>query len=958
MKGNLHKSPFKFLDSYSEEDSAIFYGRDQEIEELYSKVFQSKLMLVYGASGTGKSSVINCGLANKFDSADWMPIHIRRGGNILRSLANQVSRAAIMPVDLPEESIRTSEDFRKQLSSLYLDHFKPIHLIFDQFEELFIFGFEQEWRAFIAVIRDLMDTDLDVRFIFVIRGEYLEFLSEFEEFIPEFFDNRVRIEKMTRKNAVESITKPARLFNIQLEDGFEENLLKKISPEKTYVELTFLQVFLDKVYREARLQAEANQQVVMTKQQIDAIGQLGDVLAEFVDEQLFKMSDTKAALTVLKSFVSLQGTKTQMTSYSVQQYTKEIGHSLSPSVVDQIISELVNKRILKEQDENGQFELRHDSLAQKIYQKITIQEREILDIRQFINNSFSEYLKRGTLLTDEDLVYIAPFERHLSLDQACVDFIQLSKKKSAKRKKRQRIRIVIIGLIVLLSMTSLVGFFFSQEQKKRAENMAIVAKQKSEEAENQRGIAEEQKKQAKKSEELAIEEAENARRERFEAQLAQKEAQMQRDRAEFQRLLADKQKQQAEAAQLRAEKSESAALASKVLADAEKEKSYALRMLSLSREMAIKSTHMMDKNLKGLVALQAYQFHQQYSGQDFQPENYQALYQADQVLGPSGSNSTRNHNKVINQLGAYQNQIISISDDQKLGITHASNLSDYQEFVRPYPITAFLIDENEHSLVLGSSKGNLTKLDLSNGKIVWERKMESEDLLGIFSINEAYFFFGTGGMVSQYSHSGELLSHTIIGFIPKAIAQINQQFWISDGQGKISMFSSSLDQIGSFKPDNSQAITSMVFHNQSEQLAIGYQSGLIFLIDPLTKVIKEALPGHSAAITDLSFNNDGNYLLSGSFDRSIRLWNIKRPEKAPIVLRDSESEQWIKSVTFSSDSKHFYSGSFDGTLSRYYLSMDELSQGLCDRISRNMTIDEWETHVAEDIVYQKTCPDE
>ena len=30
-------SPFKFLDAYTKEDKAIFFGRDNEIEELYQK---------------------------------------------------------------------------------------------------------------------------------------------------------------------------------------------------------------------------------------------------------------------------------------------------------------------------------------------------------------------------------------------------------------------------------------------------------------------------------------------------------------------------------------------------------------------------------------------------------------------------------------------------------------------------------------------------------------------------------------------------------------------------------------------------------------------------------------------------------------------------------------------------------------------------------------------------------
>ena len=131
------KSPFKFLDSYTKDDREIFFGREREIEELYHRVFESKIMLVYGVSGTGKSSLINCGLANKFQETDWLPLNIRRGGNMLESLAASIKSASITP---QTGEIVTPAQFKKSVRSLYLDHYKPVFFIFDQFEELFIFG--------------------------------------------------------------------------------------------------------------------------------------------------------------------------------------------------------------------------------------------------------------------------------------------------------------------------------------------------------------------------------------------------------------------------------------------------------------------------------------------------------------------------------------------------------------------------------------------------------------------------------------------------------------------------------------------------------------------------------------------------------------------------------------------------------------------------------------------------
>src|SRR4028118_1989281 len=93
----MKKYPFKFLDAYSKEDTGIFFGRDEEINALYEMVFQSPILLIYGASGTGKTSLIQCGLASKFQSHDWLALTIRRGSNINTALEKVLADAGGNP---------------------------------------------------------------------------------------------------------------------------------------------------------------------------------------------------------------------------------------------------------------------------------------------------------------------------------------------------------------------------------------------------------------------------------------------------------------------------------------------------------------------------------------------------------------------------------------------------------------------------------------------------------------------------------------------------------------------------------------------------------------------------------------------------------------------------------------------------------------------------------------------
>ena len=182
-------SPFKFLDSYDKDDKNRFFGRDRETAQLYNAVFASNLTLLYGGSGTGKTSLINCGLANKFYDTDWQPIFIRRGNDFNTSLDMALRKAMKNPTaDFDEETIEA------KIESVYRDSYRPVFLIFDQFEELFVLGKTDEARAFYKTIRHILDSKyskIKAKIIISIREEWVGYLHEFEKEIPYLFRYRL-----------------------------------------------------------------------------------------------------------------------------------------------------------------------------------------------------------------------------------------------------------------------------------------------------------------------------------------------------------------------------------------------------------------------------------------------------------------------------------------------------------------------------------------------------------------------------------------------------------------------------------------------------------------------------------------------------------------------------------------------------------------------------------------------
>jgi len=124
--------------------------------------------------------------ASRFDESDWLPVNIRRGSNIVESLNEVFNKQALTPL---KKNLSVSE----KLQSIYLDHFKPVYFIFDQFEELFIFGSAKEKNHFIKLIKEIVESETQCRIIFIIREEFLAGITEFEPDLPEIFSNRFRV---------------------------------------------------------------------------------------------------------------------------------------------------------------------------------------------------------------------------------------------------------------------------------------------------------------------------------------------------------------------------------------------------------------------------------------------------------------------------------------------------------------------------------------------------------------------------------------------------------------------------------------------------------------------------------------------------------------------------------------------------------------------------------------------
>ncbi len=435
-------SPFKFLDAYELKDNKVFFGRKKETDELHEMVYKTKLMLIYGESGTGKTSLIQCGLASRFEGPDWLPFYIRRRGNINTSLHNTLDAY------LKKENEKKGELIEK-VAKLNTQYFRPVYLIFDQFEELFILGKRKEKDDFIQQIKQLIDAKLVCKVLFVMREEYIGHLYEFEKIIPALFDYRLRVEQMNRADVTEVVKQSFKEFNIHIEPNdtnLVDNLIDNISGKESRIHLPYLQIYLDSLYRAHYKEAYKDLKylvlppITLNPKIIKKLGTINDILENFLlksrDNLQVKLSSKYSALSssfvhdLLNEFVTDEGTKRPI-KYKIEnkkihldQRIRNIFSDTPEAAFTETIKTLKENRIIRDNDYI--LELAHDSLAKLIEEQRTDEQKIRNSVFQKLRTTQLLYDKTGEFLSSEDLILI---KKNLASAQIedFADFIKQSK---------------------------------------------------------------------------------------------------------------------------------------------------------------------------------------------------------------------------------------------------------------------------------------------------------------------------------------------------------------------------------------------------------------------------------------------------------------------------------------------------------------------------------------------------
>ena len=237
--GQAIAGSFLGLQSYTEAQSNLFFGRDAETDTLTRLIDLNTLTIVFGRSGTGKTSLLNAGVFPRLRKSFCLPFRIRLEFNDnspdLISQVKKVLKEEIDKYGFKADGYPSSETLWEYFHKEPLWKTVTPILVFDQFEEIFTLAKSNPrfaslelplfWEELSNLIENNIPEKLKEKFleqkenvgynykkqkakvVFSFREEYLPEFETIAAKIPSLKYSRFRLLPMNGNQAYEVITK-------------------------------------------------------------------------------------------------------------------------------------------------------------------------------------------------------------------------------------------------------------------------------------------------------------------------------------------------------------------------------------------------------------------------------------------------------------------------------------------------------------------------------------------------------------------------------------------------------------------------------------------------------------------------------------------------------------------------------------------------------------------------------
>ncbi len=207
---DLPAVPYPGIEPFAYTGRKVFFARASEARKLIRRITLYRGVLLYAASGVGKSSLVNAGV---------IPLAIEEGHRPERLRVQPLMNEEILVEPIPglpsilardgEPAVLSVESFLEKVRARAAEA-RPL-LIFDQFEE-WVTLFERDGpcreRVLDALCSLIGDSQLPVKILIVLREDYLANLQPLFERCPNLSDHYLRLKALGQEAVQRAVRGP------------------------------------------------------------------------------------------------------------------------------------------------------------------------------------------------------------------------------------------------------------------------------------------------------------------------------------------------------------------------------------------------------------------------------------------------------------------------------------------------------------------------------------------------------------------------------------------------------------------------------------------------------------------------------------------------------------------------------------------------------------------------------
>lgn len=359
-------SPFPGLHVFTEKYEPVYFGRRREVNEVLRRLATQRLLVIVGASGSGKSSLVRAGVFPKLrdnaipPSAAWDRVTMRPTADPFMALAEALIEQMPLLKGDPETSLiariqslarslrAKPEALCERLEAAFAGQpQRELALFIDQSEELFSLAPEAERRAFLAMLKVASPRG---RFLLTIRSDFYEGLLPFLE--EELRDANFTLARPLGSALMEMIVRPAEAAGLTFDEDLPLTLLRETGEDEGA--LALLAYMLDKLFTMARDRGDRR----LRMEDYQALGGVQRVIAVSAEAVFRDLKLPDPEQTLQRVFLALVSVDERSTRQIAQRR-----QFAGDADAERLIAAFVDARLLIA--DKGDLEVAHEALLRE-----------------------------------------------------------------------------------------------------------------------------------------------------------------------------------------------------------------------------------------------------------------------------------------------------------------------------------------------------------------------------------------------------------------------------------------------------------------------------------------------------------------------------------------------------------------------------------------------------------------